>query len=211
MLRTERPATLRPALRRQVRRLLLATAVGLMAVPAWAIDLTELMALMAQRPAGDAQFEEQRFVSGLDQPLRSSGTLSFKAPGRLARVTLKPREESFVVDGDKLTLERSGRVRHVALDSVPELATMVAAIRGTLMGDGTVLQRHFQAQVSGSAGQWSLTLQPLDAKLAAIVKQMQMQGTQADLREVEVRLADGDRSVMTIKPVPAARAASATP
>lgn len=209
MLRTERPATLRPALRRQVRRLLLATAVGLMAVPAWAIDLTELMALMAQRPAGDAQFEEQRFVSGLDQPLRSSGTLSFKAPGRLARMTLKPREESFVVDGDKLTLERSGRVRHVALDSVPELATMVAAIRGTLMGDGSVLQRYFQAQVSGSAGQWSLTLSPLDARLAAIVKQMQMQGNQADLREVEVRLADGDRSVMTIKPLPPVRTGSA--
>lgn len=207
MPRTDRTTAALKALRHG----LLAATVGLLAAPAWALDLTELMALMAQRPAGDAQFEEQRFVSGLDQPLRSSGTLSFKAPGRLARVTLKPREESFVVDGDKLTLERSGRVRHVTLDSVPELATMVAAIRGTLMGDGTVLQRHFQAQVSGSAGQWSLTLQPLDAKLAAIVKQMQMQGTQADLREVEVRLADGDRSVMTIKPVPAARAASATP
>ena len=57
-------------------------------------DMSELMALLAKKRSGEASFVEQRFVKGLDQPLRSSGTLSFSAPDRFTRSTLEPRAES---------------------------------------------------------------------------------------------------------------------
>ena len=183
------------------RSLLLAATLAFVAGPAAALELAELMALLAQRRSGEARFSEQRFVSGLDQTLRFGGTLTFTAPDRLARHTLTPRPESFVVEGNRLTLERGGRSRQLLLDSQPELAAMVAALRGTLSGDASALQQHFRSAVGGSAAQWSLTLVPLEHRLLAVVRQLRIEGVQSDLHTVEVQLADGDRSVMTIEPI----------
>jgi outer membrane lipoprotein-sorting protein len=180
------------------------------ALPAHAaFGFPELMGTLAQRRSGEAKFVEQRFVSVLDQTLTYTGTLSFSAPDRLARHTLTPRPESFVVEGNQLTLQRGERVRRVALDSVPELAAMVEAMRGTLAGDGAALQRHFKPSVEGAAARWTLTLVPLDFRLLGVVRQLRIDGHQSDVRVVELQLADGDRSVMTIEPVTAK--ARATP
>jgi hypothetical protein len=52
------------------------------------------------------------------------------------------------------------RSRTVQLDSSPEAAVIVEAIRGTLTGNRESLERLFEASVSGSAQQWSLELVP---------------------------------------------------
>jgi len=196
--------------RPEFRRPLVAAALVLAGMPAVALELGELMAELSQRRAGEARFVEQRFVSGLDQTLQYSGTLSFTAPDRLARHTVAPRPESFVVEGNKLTLERGGRTRQLMLDAQPELAGMVAALRGTLSGDASVLRQHFKAAPTGTLAQWSLTLVPLDDRLLGVVRQLRIDGRQSELHTVEVQLADGDRSVMAIEPVapPKARASS---
>jgi outer membrane lipoprotein-sorting protein len=170
-----------------------------------AFSFEQLMGTLAQRRSGEARFVEQRFVSVLDQTLTYTGTLTFSAPDRLARHTLTPRPESFVVEGNQLTLQRGERVRRVALDSVPELAAMVEAMRGTLSGDASALQRYFKPTVQGAASRWTLTLVPLDQRLLGVVRQLRIDGFQADVRVVELQLTDGDRSVMTIEPVAKSR------
>jgi len=194
--------------RRQAMVSVLALAAAAPARAAFGLD--ELMATLAERRSGEAHFAEERFVSGLDQTLRYTGTLSFSAPDRLERQTLTPRRESFLVDGNQLTLQRGERVRHLTLDSVPELAAMVTALRGTLSGDGSALRRYFKASVDGRAARWTLTLVPLDTRLLGVVRQVRIDGMQADVRVVELQLADGDRSVTTIEPAPP-KARSATP
>jgi outer membrane lipoprotein-sorting protein len=194
--------------RRQACVALLALAAAAPAFAAFGFD--DLMAVLAQHKAGAARFAEERFVSGLDQTLNYTGTMSFSAPDRLERQTLTPRRESFVVEGNQLTLQRGERVRRLALDSVPELAAMVAAMRGTLSGDGSELRRYFKATVDGGAARWTLTLVPLDFRLLGVVRLLRIDGTHADVRVVELQLADGDRSVTTIEPV-APRARAATP
>ena len=177
-------------------------ATGGLAAPARAaFGFDELMGTLAQRRSGEARFVEQRFVSVLDQTLTYTGTLSFSAPDKLARHTLTPRPESFVVEGNQLTLQRGERVRRLALDSVPELAAMVEAMRGTLAGDGAALRRYFKPTVQGGAARWTLKLVPLDFRLLGVVRELRIDGQRADVRVVEVQLADGDRSVMTIDPV----------
>ena len=183
------------------RRVCLAIAAFAARPAQAAFGFNELMGTLSQRRSGEAKFVEQRFVSVLDQTLTYTGTLSFTAPDKLARHILTPRPESFVVDGNQLTLQRGERVRRVALDSVPELAAMVEAMRGTLAGDGAALQRYFKATVQGAAPRWTLTLVPLDFRLLGVVRQLRIDGQQADVRVVELQLADGDRSVMTIEPV----------
>ncbi len=168
-----------------------------------AFDLAALMALLAQRTSGQTRFSEERHVSALEGPLRSSGQLSFTAPDRFTRQTLEPRPETLAVHGNTLLLTRSGRTRQLALDAIPEAAAMVEAVRSTLTGDSRTLRRHFAATVSGHARQWGLVLTPVDAAVTAVVRQVHLVGTGADLRSVEVQLANGDRSLMLIEPMAA--------
>lgn len=165
------------------------------------LDLAALMALLAQRRSGEARFTEERFVASFDSPLRSSGVLSFTAPDRFVRQTLEPRPESMEVAGNLLTLRRGGRTRQMALDTMPELAALLEAVRGTLAGDAAALRRHFEIRVAGNAALWTLTLQPRDAQLAAQVRGLQIAGQGGDLRSVELNLAGGDRSLMLIEPL----------
>jgi hypothetical protein len=184
------------------RRRVCVAVAACAALPARAaFGFEQLMRTLAQRRGGEAKFVEQRFVSVLDQTLTYTGTLTFSAPDKLARHTLTPRPESFVVEGNQLTLQRGERVRRLALDSVPELAAMVEAMRGTLAGDGSALQRYFKPTVEGAASRWTLTLVPLDNRLLGVVRQLRIDGYQADVRVVELQLADGDRSVLTIEPI----------
>lgn len=183
-----------------MKRWLLAVPLAVLATSATALELGELMGLLAQTKAGEARFVEQRHVQGLGRPLQSSGTLSFTAPHRFARQTLLPRPEAMVVDGNQVTLTRNGRSRQMALDAVPEMALLVQAVRGTLTGDAAALRRAFKLSLNGQLAQWSLQLEPQDARLAAAVSYIHVTGRRGELRGVEVQMADGDRSVMTIEP-----------
>ena len=167
--------------------------------------LLEVTALLAQRKSGETRFSEERFVGGIDGPLRASGTLSFTAPDRFARVTTEPRAESMVVDGNQLVLKRGGRTRQMALDAVPEVTALIEAVRGTLTGNAVALNKHFRIQVDGNPAQWTLTMVPRDERLATQVRELKITGTTGDLRVVELWLAGGDRSVMTIEPLQALR------
>jgi outer membrane lipoprotein-sorting protein len=191
--------------RRLAAPLMLATA-ALFALPAHALDVPELMALLAQKRSGEARFTEQREVKGLEAPLASSGTLSFAAPDRFTRKTLAPRPESMVVEGNIVTLTRNGRSRSLALDASPEMEAIVEAVRGTLTGNPTSLQQHFKLAVAGSPEQWTLELKPATPRLAVMLDSIRIAGKRSELRTVEMRLADGDRSVMQIEPVAAGAA-----
>ncbi len=181
----------------------LVPAMLLACAAAQALELDDVMSLLAQRRQGEATFTEERFVSGFEQPLRSSGTLSFRAPDTYARRTLQPRSEAMIVDGQQVTLERGGRVRRIGLDDIPEMAAIVNAVRGTLIGDGAVLRRYFEPTVSGSAANWSLLLKPLDPSLLEAVRQLRIDGTRGEVHRIEIALPDGDRSVMQIEPASA--------
>jgi hypothetical protein len=60
----------------------------------------------------------------------------------------------------------------------------------------------FRIAFSGSVDRWSLTLVPLDQELTRTVKQVQIDGSRDQLQHVEIRQADGDRSLMTLRASP---------
>ena len=93
------------------------------------------------------------------------------------------------------------RSRTMQLDASPEAAVIVEAVRGTLTGNRATLERLFETTVSGDARAWTLKLVPRDLRLRGQVSAVQVSGREAMAREVQVQLADGDRSVMTIEPV----------
>lgn len=198
-----------PTRRRTDRRGALARLAALAAVlalpargraDATAFDLARLMQMLGQVKAGEATFVETRTVAMLDRPLESSGRLWFEAPDTFVRETLKPRRERMAIVGNNLTMSLGNRNRTVPLDSVPEAAVILEAIRGTLTGNREALEHNFGATVSGGPQRWSLELVPLDAHLLAQVTSVRVAGRHAAVREVTVTMADGDRSVMRIEP-----------
>jgi len=195
------------ALAKGVAAALLLAAAG----SASAFALPELMALLAQRRGGEARFVEQRFVKGLDEPLRSTGTLSFAAPDRFTRATLEPRAESVSVEGNSVTMKRGGRSRTLTLDAAPEAAALVEAVRGTLTGNTATLQRLFRTALGGSTEQWVLDLTPIEVSLYNQVRIVRIMGRRSDVVSVEVQLADGDRSVMSITPLAVVSAPASSP
>ncbi|MEP6875101.1 MAG: LolA-related protein [Burkholderiales bacterium] len=163
-------------------------------------DLAPLMQLLAQVKAGEAVFTEKRSVKMLERTLESSGKLSFEAPDTFVRETLKPRQERLAVVGNMVTMSLGSRSRTVPLDSVPEAAVIVEAIRGTLTGNREAIERNFAATVTGDAARWSLELVPRVPRLRELVLSVRVSGQQAIVREVVVAMSDGDRSVMSITP-----------
>ena len=185
----------------------LAAAAAAAATSAAGFDLAQLTTQLARIKSGEATFTEKRRVEMLDRTLESSGRLAFRAPDTFIRETLKPRREKLEVTGNVLTMSLGERSRTLQLDSAPEAAVIVEAVRGTLTGNRESLERLFDTSVSGSAERWALELVPRDLRLRGQVASVRVSGRGPTVREVQVLLADGDRSTMTIEPLPG----SATP
>lgn len=205
-----------PRLPRPERRAALAligAGIAALTLPARAqggFDLVQLMRMLALVKAGEATFVETRSVAMLDHTLHSSGRLSFEAPDTFVRETLTPRRERIAVVGNLVTMNLGTRTRTAPLDSMPEAAVIMEAIRGTLTGNREAIERNFSATVSGTPQRWTLVLTPNEPRLRALVVSVRLSGRQALVHEVTVAMADGDRSVMTIEPVvPGTRSASA--
>jgi hypothetical protein len=161
-------------------------------------DLDRLMQLLAQRQHGHVTYTEQQHLALLDRPLDSSGELLYDAPDRIEKRSLKPRRESLVLEHGTLTIERGRRTHVLDLHEYPQILPFIESIRATLAGDRAALERVFGLEFSGTLEHWKLQLAPLDTKLVGVVRQIDISGAAADVNTIEVHLADGDRSVMTI-------------
>ena len=185
------------------RRLrLCATFIGLfLCAHSYAADwaMPDLMHSLAQKKQGKASFTEKKYISILDKPLESSGELSFEAPHRLEKRTLKPRPESMLLDGDKLTVTLyEKQPLYLRLQDRPEVAALVESIRGTLSGDQATLEKNYAIEFSGVQGKWQLTLTPVPKALTKVVRQIHIGGADANIKTIAFDQADGDRIEMTI-------------
>jgi len=177
-----------------------ALLLGPIATAAERSDLDRLMSTLAQRKHGHVTFVEEKYIALLDKPVRSSGELLYDAPDHLEQRTLTPKRETLVLDNSVVTAER-GRRRYVLdLRQYPQIVPFIESIRATLAGDRAALERVFRLTFSGTFDSWTLTLLPLDEKLAHTLKQIDIEGTQAAIHKVQILEADGDRSVLSIGP-----------
>ncbi len=166
----------------------------------WA--LPDLMHLLAQTKSGKATFVEKKYIGILDKPLESSGELSFEAPDRLEKRTLKPRPEAMLLEGDKLTLTLyDKRPLNLRLQDHPEVAALVESIRGTLSGDQAALEKNYAINFTGVQGKWQMTLTPVQKAVAKVVRQVQIGGADANIKTITFEQVDGDRFEMMIAKV----------
>lgn len=165
-------------------------------------QLTQLMQIMAQHKTGKATFVEKKYIGIIDQPIVSTGALSFVAPDKLEKRTLTPKPEALLLNGDILTIDRAGKHRMVvSIEEYPEVAAFIESIRGTLAGDLSALQKLYTLQLSGSAEKWQLVLTPREERMSSIFSRIRISGSHAEVRTIGLDQLDGDHSEMFITQV----------
>lgn len=163
--------------------------------------LDELMQRLAAVPERQATFEEEKTFGALTQTLRSNGTLRYRRPSHLEKITYPPHPKSLVVDDGRLVLiEGDQPPRSVDLESQPELGALVDAVRGTLAGDLTALRRNYTVTMQGDLAGWRLTLTPANQRVARFLREVDIEGAGTEPRSVRIVQANGDQSLMTIHP-----------
>jgi len=145
-----------------------------------------------------ARFVERRYLKVLKSPVELSGTLSYDAPDRLVRRTLEPRPETLTVDGERVVIEAQGRVRTLRLEDYPVAWAFVESFRATLKGDMAALERFYRLALEGGPQRWQLSLTPRDPKMSALIESVLIDGRKGRINKIEIREAQGDRSVMTV-------------
>lgn len=161
-------------------------------------DLAQLMRELATVKTASAHFVEHRYLHLLKEPLVVSGTLSYRAPDQLSKITLEPQTERLIVDRDQLTIDREGKSRTLRLEDYPEIWAIIEGIRGTLAGDRAALEKYYDLKLEGGAASWTLSLMPRDSKIKQLVRSILIFGEGHTIRHILTLEQEGDRSDMTI-------------
>lgn len=166
---------------------------------AWNIE--SLMAALGRTTQSEARFTETKYLAALTIPLELRGTLRFQKPDHLERHVEAPFEERFIVDGDRVTFERkaTGERHQLSLQSQPVLWAFIESIRATLRGDLATLQKFYRVELVGEQHSWTMSLLPRDVEMGQFVSVIRISGSDGHLRTIDVREANGNRSITRIE------------
>jgi hypothetical protein len=165
--------------------------------------LNDVMGKLSTVKASKAEFVETRYLKLLVAPVQSSGVLTYSAPDKFEKHTLKPLEEKMTIARHLVTLEEpaKGRKHTITPNSFPALSALIDALRGALSGNVTMLAETFKIKIEGNTGQWKLSLVPKENIQSGYIEKIIVQGKNDVIDAMEVQQADGDRSVLSMKRV----------
>ncbi len=166
--------------------------------------LNEVMSKLASVKVAKAEFTETRYLKLLVAPVQSTGVLTYTAPDKFEKLTLKPVEEKMTIAKHLVTVEEpaKGRKNTITPTSFPALSALIDALRGALSGNVNLLSETFKVKIDGAASQWKLTLIPKEAVQYGYIHKITVSGKQEMIDSMEVLQADGDRSVLSMKRAP---------
>lgn len=151
--------------------------------------------------ASTVRFTEVRRVAALTKPLELSGRLSYVRGGRIEKDVETPFRERTSIEGDTMLVSPArGEPRRYALRGHPAAWAFVEGLRATLGGDLATLERYYRVAFSGGVDDWTLELAPRDEDAARHVESIAFRGSGAAISSIRVREADGDSSLMTLRP-----------
>lgn len=170
------------------------------AEPASTWDVRQLMQGLAQVKEAKGKFVERKFMSVLNRPLESSGTLLFQPPSHLEKHTLTPKVESLVLDQGTLTIDSKARniKRTLVLQEYPAIWAFVESIRSTLAGDLPTLERFYKIELKGDSTQWEMRLLPIEPRAREVIHEIRISGRSSKVESIETLESNGDHSIMKV-------------
>ena len=163
--------------------------------------LRQIMAGLAAQPSRATGFVEEKHLAALAAPLHSAGRMVFRKPDHLEQDTTTPHPEQLVIDADTVAMRSPGApARRLSLDDSPGLRILADTLRGALAGDLGALQRHFVVEASGGLPQWRISLRPSGNVTAQVIQRATIDGSGADVRQIDIVQANGDEQRIAMTP-----------
>ncbi len=160
--------------------------------------LADVLAASKVTPPARVEFREERHSPLFDEALVLDGYLEYIDRGVLQKIIEAPFEEAFLIADGEITLQRDGETRQVSLDRSQQLATIIGAIEAILSGEAGRLEALFEYEVSGTAADWSLELEPRSRRVARRVALLKVSGNGDAVTRIRIDLGDGEYQVMNI-------------
>jgi len=172
---------------------------ALCAVPEAGVDAGWILQKLARPAPTRTDFVELRDSKLLKQPLRLTGGYARPDADTLVREVRTPYAETTTIRAGEATIVRAGKSpRRFSLSRAPELAGLQASFGAMLSGDRATLEKFYRIAAAGTRQQWTMTLLPKEAPLAAKVRDITLYGRGAELRCIETRTAKSDEVQRTL-------------
>ena len=191
-------------------RLGAAPVIALCAMPVIAAQwsLTDLLSARSAVVEAHASFTQDRYSLLLDEPLRSTGRLYYRAPDFLLQETDAPFASRKILDGETLRMWRNGKDVSMSLRHSPRVGLYARALRGVLGGRLDDMGEGFRISLSGSEQDWVLRLtlrddlpenDGRDRNRASFAPTIEIHGQREQLRRIALRESATERTVMEIR------------
>ena len=196
---TQARSTTREVRARRIITVLLLGASLLLAAPcAWSLDLDTILENTAVTPPNRVGFREERHDPILKEPMVLTGHLEYLSAGVLRKVIETPFEEAFLVESDRIIIERNGETHSLAVKRSRSLRTILDAIEAILSGESEKLESVFNYELSGTHDAWSVQLTPISRRIARQLTAMQVNGDDQSVTSIRINLEGGEWHIMDI-------------
>jgi Outer membrane lipoprotein carrier protein LolA-like len=184
-----------------MRLIILVAIVGFLGAPAASCELTDVLKARAAIAKSEATYAEERHVHYLTEPVSASGRLRYQSPDHLEMIVERPKAETFTYQDGVLSIEGDAAAsgKDISVDSEILLSTLFSALVGTLSGDEATLHSKFDLFFTDTDCAWQLTLVPKAERARARVEGIDLKGTKGTIKEIILKLKNGDRSVLAIR------------
>jgi len=178
-----------------------ACLIGLLALTSmrgWSLELETVLENTAVTPPARVEFREERHNPLLREPMVLTGYLEYLEPGRMRKVVNTPFREAFLVDQDRIEVERDGETRKLSLRKSKLLKTMFGGIEAILSGKPDQLASVFRYTLDGSSVAWSLQLEPISSRISRHLTALQVTGDEQSVTSIRFELRDGEWHLMEL-------------
>jgi hypothetical protein len=185
---------------RPITRLLLLASMLLAMSPAWSLELDVILAKAAVTPPSRVGFREERHNPMFKEPLVLTGHLEYLSDGVLRKTIATPFAESFLIDSDRIVIERAGDVRTLPLKKSRSLQMILSTIEAILSGQADKIESEFTHQIGGTPRAWSVMLAPVSRTMRRQLVSLQVTGDDQSVTSIRIDLKGGEWHVMEVFP-----------
>ncbi len=181
-----------------MRTLFLCLCLGAsLVVPCSAVTFPELESNLSGVDVLRAQYRQTRFISGLDAPLDSSGTLLLVRNKGVVWSQVEPFQVQFVLTDEMIAETFGDQPRKIKSKADHgELFRFVGFFSSIFDGDKAALEKTFKIDfVSLNDDRWEMNLTPNIAKIKKVFSGVKLQGRLL-VEDVEIVEASGNRTVI---------------
>jgi hypothetical protein len=169
---------------------------------ATAQDASLEQALQAARvvPPATVAFEELRYSSLLQEPLRLSGHMELLPDGSLRKQVESPFRETITFDGRDIRVQRDSQPARTLGAGSRQLRKLLNGFRALLGGDAAQLDKDFETTTSGTVDDWQLLLKP--RQTTRHLRSISIRGSRDTAESIDIDQGPGERSLVTLQHAP---------